>query len=64
MEQNLNTGGKLDSLTAGARLLTQRLGISPAPRQLDSYEIGLLQQAKRELAALSFGLAGRRPLAV
>lgn len=63
MEQNLNNGGKLDSLTAGARLLTQRLGISPAPRRLDSYEIGLLQQAKRELAALSLGLVGRGSVA-
>jgi len=53
MDQSLNNGGKLDSLTTGARLLTQRLGISPTPRQLDAYEIELLRQSKCELAALA-----------
>ncbi|MBK6998919.1 MAG: hypothetical protein IPH35_02720 [Rhodoferax sp.] len=52
MEQNLKTGGLDVSLTPSTRLLNQKLGISPAPRDLTPSEIELLRASKHELAAL------------
>ena len=52
MDQNLKTGGSDNSLTPSTRLLNQKLGISPAPRDLTPSEIELLRASKQELAAL------------
>ena len=59
MEQNLNTGGSGDSLTASTRLLNQKLGTSPAPRRLTPSEIALLLASKHELAALALATPTR-----
>ena len=50
MDKNLKTGGSNASLTASTRLLNQKLGTSPGPRRLTSYEIELLRQSKQEIA--------------
>lgn len=50
MEQNLNVGGKNDSVTPSTRLLNQKLGILSAPRMLEPSEIALLRQSKQEIA--------------
>ncbi len=47
------SGGENSPLTPSAALLEQRLGISPAPRMLTSYEIGLLRRSKREMAEIA-----------
>jgi hypothetical protein len=59
MEQNLKTGGLLDSLTPSTRLLNQKLGTSPEPRRLTPSEIELLMQSKRELAEQAFATTTR-----
>ena len=43
------TGRKKISLTPSTALLTQKLGLSPAPRMLTASEIALLQASKREM---------------
>lgn len=50
MAQNLNTGGKSDSVTPSTRLLNQKLGTLSAPRMLQPSEIALLRQSKQEIA--------------
>ncbi len=50
MKQNLNNGGKNDSVTPSTRLLNQKLGILSAPRMLQPSEIVLLRQSKQEIA--------------
>jgi len=50
MKQNLNIGGKTDSVTPSTRLLNQKLGTLSAPRTLQPSEIALLRQSKREIA--------------
>lgn len=50
MAQNLNTGGKNDSVTPSTRLLNQKLGTLSAPRMLEPSEIALLRQSKQEIA--------------
>jgi hypothetical protein len=59
MTQNLNTAGKIDSVTPSTRLLNQKLGTSLAPRMLTPSEIDLLRQSKQELAQLSKQLASQ-----
>ncbi len=50
MDKNLKRGGSNASLTPSTRLLNQKLGTSPGPRQLTSSEIELLRQCKQEIA--------------
>jgi hypothetical protein len=50
MDKNLKTGGSTASLTPSTRLLNQKLGTSPGPRQLTPFEIELLRQSKQEIA--------------
>lgn len=50
MDKNLKTGGSTASLTPSTRLLNQKLGTSPGPRQLTPSEIELLRQSKQEIA--------------
>ena len=50
MAQNLNIGGKTDSVTPSTRLLNQKLGTLSAPRMLEPSEIVLLRQSKQEIA--------------
>ena len=61
MKQNLNIGGKTDSVTPSTRLLNQKLGTLSAPRILQPSEIALLRQRKREIARKFAGnlFAGR-----
>jgi len=59
MEQNLKLGGLDDSLTPSTRLLSQKLGTSPAPRLLTPSEIELLIRSKQELAAVAFATTTR-----
>ena len=61
MEQNLKTGGSVNSLTPSTRLLNQKLGILRAPRELTPSEAALLLQSKRELAALALSTSTRLP---
>ena len=53
MAQNLNTGGKPDSVTPSTRLLNQKHGTLHAPRMLTPSEIALLRQSKQEIAQVA-----------
>ena len=49
-DRTLESGAGDSPLTPSTALLKRRLGISPAPRMLTPYEIGLLRRSKREMA--------------
>lgn len=50
MAKTLKNDGENTSVTPSTLLLNRRLGTSPTPRMLTPYEIGLLQQSKKEMA--------------
>jgi hypothetical protein len=49
----LESSGKSISYTPSTGLLNRRLGASPTPRTLNKYEIELLRQSAREIAAVT-----------
>lgn len=51
MGLNSKDGGRTGSVTPSTASLNQRLGTSPGPRMLSAYEIGLLRQSAKEIAA-------------
>lgn len=61
MDQPSKPGGSGTSVTPSAALLNLRLAISNAPEMLTPSEIELLQQSKREIAALHRQLRGAPP---
>ena len=52
-ERISKSGGRNASVTPSTALLNRRLGVSPAPRMLTPYEIGLLRRSKREMAEVA-----------
>lgn len=51
--RHLESSGKSISYTPSTDLLNRRLGTSPTPRMLNKYEIELLRQSAREIAAVT-----------
>ena len=49
-EGSARSGGEGVSATPSIALLNRRLGTSPAPRMLTSYEIDLLRRSAKEVA--------------
>lgn len=47
--RTLKNAGRKTSVTPSADLLNRILGTSPTPRMLTPYEIGLLQESKKEM---------------
>jgi len=60
MDEPLNNGGKTTSATPSIDLLHRKIGISPAPRMLTTYENELMRQSLLEISNVTAEILRRR----